>query len=89
MVWIWCCTIFVYGQITPDTVTHPLDLKCSLNGNAMMTRKDNDLVDYWNEGMRRIKDSGEFDKLCKAAQKEHGMYLLTDNNSEVQVSGSG
>ena len=42
----------------------------------MMTRKDSDLNDYWNEGMRRLKDSGEFDRLCAKAVEEHGMYNL-------------
>ncbi len=50
-----------------------LDLTCSLTGNSMMTRKDSDLNDYWNEGMRRLKDSGEFDRLCAKAVEEHGM----------------
>ncbi len=41
-----------------------------------MTRKDNDLITYWNEGFRKIRASGEYTMLCNQAIKEHGMLAI-------------
>ena len=47
---------------------------CFIKGNSMMTRKDNDLITFWNEGFRKIRASGEYTRLCNQAIKEHGVY---------------
>ncbi|XP_013381979.1 uncharacterized protein LOC106152795 [Lingula anatina] len=45
---------------------------CTLAGNGMMTRKDNDFNSYWNVGFNKLVSSGKFKKLCDAAVVKHG-----------------
>ncbi|CAH1778068.1 unnamed protein product [Owenia fusiformis] len=40
------------------------DISCMLGGVAVMARKDSSFIALWNEGFRKIKANGEFDKLC-------------------------
>lgn len=44
---------------------------CSLQGAAVMTRKDNSFSRYWNEGFQKLMASGAFKKLCVEAEKQH------------------
>ncbi|XP_013390095.1 uncharacterized protein LOC106158588 [Lingula anatina] len=45
---------------------------CTLAGNGMMTRKDNDFNSHWNVGFSKLVSSGKFKKLCDAAATKHG-----------------
>ena len=43
-----------------------------LSGYTVMTRKENQFIQYWNEGLRKLIDSGRFHMLCQEAKKKHG-----------------
>lgn len=47
----------------------PSSHSCMINGNAMMTRKDNAFASYWNQGFMKLMSSGKFAKMCTAANE--------------------
>ena len=38
----------------------------------MMTRKDNDLNKFWNDGFKKLIDSGEYRTLCEEGVEKYG-----------------
>ncbi len=48
------------------------DYSCALGGGTVMTRKDSDFIQYWNEGFSKIQSSGRFAELCKEGTDNHG-----------------
>lgn len=47
------------------------DFQCMISGNAMMTRKDNDFIHYWNTGFMKIRNNGKFKALCQKGTEAH------------------
>ena len=49
----------------------------------MMTRKDNDFIDFWNAGFKKLRDSGKYKELCAQAVKEHGGSTFSISSMSV------
>ncbi|CAH1238216.1 Hypp5545 [Branchiostoma lanceolatum] len=55
-------------QLLPPTTPQ----NCMLDGSAMMTRKDNNFITYWNQGFDKLVESGRFTRLCSEAARRYG-----------------
>jgi len=60
-------------------------LDCSLgaSGGALMQRKDNPLLEWWDPAQERFIQTSEYRRICQDIKEEHGMILV----SEATVHG--
>lgn len=47
------------------------EYSCMLAGNALMARKDSDVIVHWNRGFMKVKNNGRFKKYCAMQNAEH------------------
>ncbi|XP_022098521.1 uncharacterized protein LOC110983521 [Acanthaster planci] len=55
-----------YLQLASDKLN-----RCTIGGQAMMTRKDSTLADWWNPAFQTLLDSPEYLQICKGLEDEN------------------
>ena len=63
-------------------VAIPTSYQCLLGGNAMMARKDDRgaaFINDFNRAFDKLRESGEFHRLCEEANEKYGMCCLPIN----------
>ncbi|CAH1238215.1 Hypp5545 [Branchiostoma lanceolatum] len=72
----WAANTLIAQGYFSDTVLQLLPPssppQCMLDGSAMMTRKDNNFITYWNQGFDKLVESGRFTRLCSEAARRYG-----------------
>lgn len=58
-------------KVATGDYTQVGEWSCMLEGNGIMSRKDNDITTHWNRGFNKIKGNGKFKKYCKEANDAH------------------
>ena len=60
-------------------VALPTSYQCLLGGNALMARKDDGgaaFIRDFNQAFAKLRESGEFHRLCEEANEKYGMCYL-------------
>ena len=64
--------------------------ECLVRGPAMMTRKDDTgaaFISDFNRGFKKLKESGDFRRLCEEANERYGMWNVFIKDLETMKSG--
>ena len=65
----------------------PISYQCVLGGSAVMARKDDGgaaFINDFNRGFAKLRESGEFHRLCDEANEKYGMCYLPITNPLIK-----
>ncbi|XP_072050416.1 uncharacterized protein [Amphiura filiformis] len=65
--------LFFRGRTDVEVLTDQLQV-CQVGGNAMMTRKDSKLIDWWNPAQAKLLASKEYHEICNDVKVAHGHW---------------